>query len=57
MTNFIRYLAVLIILFPLTCVEAKRMFSQIKTVKTKLGDFTKLQNYEKFPRLFKCMKT
>ena len=34
--NFICYLAVLIILLPSTSVEAEKMFSQLKIVKTKL---------------------
>ena len=34
--NFIRSLAVPIILFTLTSVEAEKMFSQLKIVKTKL---------------------
>ena len=34
--NFIRYLPVPLILFPLTSVEAEKMFSQLKIVKTKL---------------------
>ena len=34
--NFICYLAVLIILFPSTSVEAEKMFSQLKIVKIKV---------------------
>ena len=34
--NFIRYLAVPIMLFPLISAEAERMFSQLTIVKTKL---------------------
>ena len=34
--NLIRHLEVAIILLPLTSVEAEKMFSQLKTVETKL---------------------
>ena len=35
-TNFIRYLAALTILFPWTSEEAGKMFSKLQTVKSKL---------------------
>ena len=50
--NFIRYLAVPIILFSLTNAEAEKMFSHLKIVKTKL--FNQMSQ-DFFNRLSKCV--
>ena len=50
--NFIRYLAVPIILFSLTNAEAEKMVSHLKIVKTKL--FNQMSQ-DFFNRLSKCV--